>query len=129
MELLKHVGKNGSEIFLNPKGWIEVVWGTLIDKEEYIDIGQRMYDLVTAMGDAGDPPLMLIDFSRMDDITAEAAAFAATATKDLGCDKIAGFGIKPQFKGALDVIKARSTKADTIREFDGREEAEAWLLA
>lgn len=123
-----YVGKNLSEIFMSPQGWVEVRWGRLIDKEEYVDLAQRMIGLITSMEDEKGYSLMLIDFSRLEEITQEAAAFAAMATRDLGCRKIAGIGIKPQFKAILDLIKERSTKAETIQEFAGREEAEKWLL-
>ncbi len=113
---------------MSPKGWIEVVWGPIIDEKEYGFIGQQMLSMVTTMEDQGKNPLMLIDFSRLELITPEAATMATSATRDLGCKKIAGFGIKPQFAGVLDTIKKNSTKADSIREFEGRASAEAWLL-
>lgn len=122
-------GKKGSRIFINPKGgWVEVIWGKVIDEPEYVAIARHMITLITKIEDKGEEALMLIDFSNLETITKEAAAFAAQATRDLGCKKIAGFGIKPQFKAILDLIKERSTKADTIREFASRPEAEAWLL-
>lgn len=118
----------GSKIFMSQKGWIEVAWGPLIDEPEYVTIAKHMITLITSIQDKGQEPIMLIDFSRLEKITDEAAGFASRATKDLGCRKIAGFGIKPQFKAILDLIKERSTKADTIREFVARPEAEVWLL-
>lgn len=122
-------GKQGSKVFISPKGgWVEVVWGKVIDEPEYVAIASGMITLITRIEDKGQEPLMLIDFSNLETITEEAADFAVQATKDLGCKKIAGFGIKPQFKAILDLIKERSTKADTIREFTARPEAEAWLL-
>jgi hypothetical protein len=127
METEKYIAKKKSEIFRNPKHWIEVKWGPVIDKEEYVDMATRMVDLITQMEDDLGYSQMLIDFSRLKKITQQAARFAASATRDLGCRKIAGFGIKPQFKAILDLIKERSKKADTIREFIARPEAEAWL--
>jgi hypothetical protein len=117
-----------SKIFMNPKDWVEVIWGKVIDEEVYTTVAKNMLDMVTAIEDKGEEPLMLIDFSHLETITPEAADVATKTTRDLGCKKIAGFGIKPQFKGILDVIKNNSTRADSISEFATREPAEAWLL-
>lgn len=113
---------------MNPKDWVEVIWGKVIDEEVYTTVAKNMLDMVTAIEDKGEEPLMLIDFSHLETITPEAADVATKTTRDLGCKKIAGFGIKPQFKGILDVIKNNSTRADSISEFATREPAEAWLL-
>lgn len=118
---------DSSKIFINDRGWIEVIWGKVIDRDEYISVAKHMLNMITSIVDNGEKPLMLIDFSSLETITNEAAAFATTATRDLGCKKIAGFGIKPQFKAILDTIKINSTKADSIREFESRSQAEAWL--
>lgn len=117
-----------SKIFMSSKGWIEVLWGSVIDQEEYLSVARNMLSMVTAIEDRAEDPLMLIDFSRIETITPDAAVLATSATRDLGCKKIAGFGIKPPFKKILDTIKENSTKADSIREFETREPAEAWLL-
>ncbi len=117
-----------SKIFISPKGWIEVIWGKVIDQEEYLSVAQNMLNMITTIEDKGEKSLMLIDFSQLETITQDAAEFASKTTRDLGCKKIAGFGIKPQFKAILDTIKEKSTRADSIREFTTREPAEAWLL-
>lgn len=116
-----------SKIFLNTRGWIEVIWNELIDSSEYVAVAKEMLRLVTLIEDKGQKPLMLIDFSQLTKITPDAASLASKATRDLGCKKIAGFGIKPEFKSILDTIKINSTKANSIREFSSRSEAEAWL--
>lgn len=128
MQIEKYIAKGKSEIFWNPKGWIEVRWGAVNDKVEYVDIATRLVGMITSMEDERGFSLLFIDFSRLERVTDEAASFAATATRDLGCRKIAGFGIKPQFQAILDLIKVRSKKAETIRDFASRPEAEAWLL-
>jgi hypothetical protein len=118
-----------NQVFINPKGWVEVIWGKMIDKDGYVTAATEMMRRLTALGDEGKDLRLLIDFSGLEEVTSEAADYATLATRDLGCKKIAGFGIKPQFKSILDLIKERSTKADTIREFKTRQEAEEWLQA
>lgn len=116
-----------SQVFINPKNCVEVKWGKLIDQEDYVNTAGKMLDMITTLEDQGHRPTMLIDFSQLEKITDEAATLASSATRDLGCEKIAGIGIKPQFKTILDTIKKLSTKEDTIREFETREAAEKWL--
>ena len=116
-----------NQVFLNSKGWVEVFWGKRVDAKGYVSAATEMIRLLVLLGDEGKPLRLLIDFSALEETTAEAAQFASLATRDLGCDKIAGFAIKPKFKIILDTIKERSTKADTIREFQTRQEAERWL--
>lgn len=79
-----------SAILMNPKGWIEVIWGPIIDHEVYISVAQQMLTLVTAMEDQRQDPFMLIDFSQLERITPDAATLAASATRDLGCKKLQG---------------------------------------
>ena len=116
-----------SQVFINDKGWVEVIWGKRIDAETYLETAGKMLKFITQIEDQDQAPLMLIDFSQLEEITPEAAQLATNATRDLGCKKIAGFGIKPQFKAVLDTIKHLSTKEDTIGEFATRQEAEEWL--
>lgn len=116
------------KIFINEKGWVELIWGKKIDMENYLRAAQKMLELLSELVDSGKPSLLLIDFSQLEEITQEAASVASKATRDLGCYKIAGFGIKPEFAAILDTIKRLSTKADSIREFNTREEAEKWIL-
>lgn len=117
-----------SEIVINAKGMIDVTWGPTIDSEEYLGIAGQMLSMILDQQDRGIEPLMIIDFSHMEDIAPDAALIAAQATKELECRKIAGFGIPTKFQGILDTIKIRSTRADSIRDFATREEAETWLL-
>ncbi len=125
---MEFIAKGQSKIFDNPKGWLEVIWGATLDTDEYMTIAQHMLGMLMLMGDRGDDLVMLIDFSGLETITKNAATLATGATRDLGCRKIAGFGIKPEHQMILDTIKKGSTKADTIGEFATRAEAEAWLL-
>jgi hypothetical protein len=119
----------GSVISFDERGWIDIVWGPLIDADEYMAIAAQMLAMVTAVEERQQRPIGVIDFSKLEDITAEAAALATKATRDLGFARIAGFGIKSQHRVILDTIKANSTKADTIRDFPDRVRAEAWLLS
>jgi hypothetical protein len=124
-----HLNTSMNQVFINPKGWVEVIWGKVIDKEGYVTAATEMMRRLMLLGDEHKDVRLLIDFSAMEKISPEAAQYATLATRDLGCKKIAGFGIKPEFKSILDLIKERSTKADTIREFQTRQEAEEWLHA
>jgi len=116
-----------STIFINPKGWIDVAWGETIDKDEYVFIAQHMVNMEVLMGDQGKQPRMLIDFTNLRHITPDATKLAASATSGLASQKIAGFGIAPDFKGVLDSIKTNSKRTDVIREFASRAAAEEWL--
>ncbi len=118
----------GTEAFENPKGWLEVIWPKHLTLEEYMAAAQHLFNMLTRIEDQGGQPVILVDFSRMETITPDAAKVATGATKDMGAKKIAGVGIKPQFAAILDAIKKGSTRADTIRDFPTRAEAEAWLL-
>ncbi|MFS8130390.1 MAG: hypothetical protein ACMG57_00270 [Candidatus Dojkabacteria bacterium] len=116
-----------NEVFINSKGWVEVIWGHSIDAVGYVEAAGKMLDLITKIEDSNEEPLMIIDFTKLKKVTQEVIGLASSATRDLGCKKIAGFGIKPEFKVLLDTIKKLSKKADTIREFNSRDESEVWL--
>lgn len=118
-----------SVIFLNPKGWIEVQWGKSLGPKTYLAIGMEMISLVVQMEDSGRDPLMLIDFTKLKSMDPAVVPLGTNATRDLNCKKMAGFGIDPAIKPQLDSMKFDSLKADMIREFATREEAEAWLLS
>lgn len=117
-----------STIGLNPKGWIEVVWGAALEADEYIRVGTQMIALIAQTEDRRKKPLMLIDFSKLRSMDEDVVLFGTAATRDLNCRKIAGFGIRPEVKPQLDTMKFGSMKAGIIEEFGTREEAEAWLL-
>lgn len=129
METESHATIGGSKIFLNPNGWIEANFGKTLNKTEYLQLATWLYDMSIKIGDEGRATQLLIDFSRLEEITPDTEKLAYPVTKALNFERMAGFGIHPGIKGSLDSVKIHSSKSDAIREFHSREEAEAWLLS
>lgn len=115
-----------TSVFINSNNWLEIILGSKIMRDDYLDLISKVYDLSLVIEDKDLPVNLLVDCSHQDYMEDVAEELAVRGTRDLNFSKIASFKLNPKFIPLLGKI-LKEIHGGQIKNFDSREEAEQWL--
>jgi hypothetical protein len=117
------------KIFINPKGYIEVVYNGTISQEENRMVIEEIIKCISTLDDQGKKVKILMDNTNAKEMNPSSLDFSTLAMRDMEYDRIAGFGADDINTESIMKIILSSEVRDKVRLFKTRSEAEEWLKA